>query len=355
MSYQLINETLLMVDQKISDFLMEFSHDHPFQMALSLPLFRQQLKARILNKIPNRHKVYCDDLSRAIGPACFLGMVKERLLVEEEIRKMMPEIINDLKQPQPLAPGRQESTGSGSFQIHDLAWWAKIHTMIPCVTYYFGPFDSEAEAKQYYPDYVEDLKQEKAIGISVQCQKIQPTFLTIIDSPDDLKRDQQRLWQRLKQLDRKQSALQSLLQNQWNVLPGNFLVVNFDGVIRNANVRAGQLLNASAADLKGRSIFDYVPQPQIFFVEDQLKMMLRDGTDWHAPHRWSMELQTSSTPQTSATQGTVIPVDVEVTQQKDATGKVIGWYWLLHDMTPPHIEVQKSQASFSRKTSQRTV
>jgi PAS domain-containing protein len=337
MSYQLINETLLMVDQEINDFLMDFPDDHPFQMALSLPLFRQQLRAKILNKIPNRHRVYCDDLSRIVAADCFLGMLKERLLVEEEIRQMMPTLINEHQHPRPIKAGSQSLAGSRSFQINEMAWWIKIHTIIPCVTYYFGPFETQAEAKHSYPGYVEDLQQEKAIGISVQLQKIQPTFLTVVDSPDDLKRDQKRLWRRIQQLNCQQLAKQKLLQNQWNILPGIFLVVNFDGTIKSANARACQLFNSLESEIKGQSLFLYVPQPQIFFLEEQLEIMVKNEQDWPQPYRWSMQLQVAAI--------APILVDIEVTQQKNAQGTVIGWYWLLHQLTPSPQTIDQNQAN----------
>jgi len=346
MSYQLVNETLLMIDQEIDDFLMEFPHDHPFRMALSLPLFRQQLRAGILNKIPNRHKVYCDGWSWVVPASCLVGMAKERGLVETEIRKMMPEIINDLKHPQPINAGHQPLGPSPSFHVHEMAWWVRIHTIIPCVTYYFGPFTSQAEAKQCYPGYVADLKQEKAVGISVRLQRTQPTVLTVTNSPDDLKRDQRLLWQRIKQLYHRQSTTQRLLQQQWHTLPGNFLAVNFEGTIKSANARACQLLNGSGAELKGRSLFFYVPKPQILILEDRLEMMRRDERDWQDPYCWTMQLQVSAI--------ALILVQIEVTQQRDCQGKVIGWYWLLHNMTPIQNYVKQGLSLFSPDTARRS-
>ncbi|MEB3228622.1 MAG: DUF1816 domain-containing protein [Synechocystis sp.] len=325
MSYQIINETRLMVDQEINDFLMEYPQDHPFGMALSLPLFRQQLTAKILSKIPNRHQVYCNGASRSIAAGCLLGMIKERLLVEAEIHQLMPAMINDLKQPQSLAPAHPPLAGSRSFHIHEMAWWLRIHTMIPCVTYYFGPFDSREEAKQSYPAYVADLKQEKAIGISGQLQKTQPTLLTVMDSPDDLKRDQQQLWRSLHQYARRYKAALRGLHTFWHLLPGNFLLVNGDGTLKRANARAGQFLKTAAADLPGRSLFDYVPTSQIPVLKHCLAVMTQDPSPWSVPYRWSLQFRGAA--------DTVIPVTVEVTQQRDATGKVIGWYWLLHELT----------------------
>lgn len=58
-------------------------------------------------------------------------------------------------------------------------WWAEIITIKPSCTYYFGPFESEIEAKELYPGYVEDLDNEGAIGIVVVIKRCQPEELTI--------------------------------------------------------------------------------------------------------------------------------------------------------------------------------
>lgn len=60
-----------------------------------------------------------------------------------------------------------------------LFWWVKIITAIPSCTYYFGPFDSQEEANIAQYDYIEDLIEEKAKGISSEIVKEQPEILTI--------------------------------------------------------------------------------------------------------------------------------------------------------------------------------
>jgi hypothetical protein len=61
------------------------------------------------------------------------------------------------------------------------AWWVEIATVKPCCIYYFGPFDTKAEAKAAQLGYVQDLHQEAAHGISVSVKRCQPTELTIFD------------------------------------------------------------------------------------------------------------------------------------------------------------------------------
>ena len=60
-------------------------------------------------------------------------------------------------------------------------YWINITTKQPNCIYYFGPFDSYAEARQMRHGYIEDLVEEKVIGISVKIERCLPTKLTITD------------------------------------------------------------------------------------------------------------------------------------------------------------------------------
>lgn len=59
------------------------------------------------------------------------------------------------------------------------AWWVRISTAEPQVIYYFGPFDSFEEAKDSQGGYIEDLKQERAVGITVEILWCSPVNLTV--------------------------------------------------------------------------------------------------------------------------------------------------------------------------------
>lgn len=60
------------------------------------------------------------------------------------------------------------------------SWWVKVTTVQPNCIYYFGPFDSEQEALQARPGYIEDLEGEGAERISTSLQKsAEPNELTI--------------------------------------------------------------------------------------------------------------------------------------------------------------------------------
>lgn len=73
--------------------------------------------------------------------------------------------------PQPTAiPGQNPEPS---------AWWVRISTIEPEVIYYFGPFDNFEEAKDSQGGYIEDLEQEKAVGITVEILWCSPINLTV--------------------------------------------------------------------------------------------------------------------------------------------------------------------------------
>lgn len=62
-----------------------------------------------------------------------------------------------------------------------LAYWVKVDTEQPCCTYYFGPFLKIKEAQAAKIGYIEDLKEEGALGITVSIDNFKPKELTICD------------------------------------------------------------------------------------------------------------------------------------------------------------------------------
>ena len=64
-------------------------------------------------------------------------------------------------------------------------YWVEITTKEPKCIYYFGPFSSRAEAKKMQHGYIEDLIEEKAIGIYVEIKRCLPTTLTITEETLD--------------------------------------------------------------------------------------------------------------------------------------------------------------------------
>jgi hypothetical protein len=59
-----------------------------------------------------------------------------------------------------------------------LPWWLEIYTDYPRCLYYFGPFESLAEAEAHQAGFMEDLQQEGAESLVVQIKQCQPSVLT---------------------------------------------------------------------------------------------------------------------------------------------------------------------------------
>jgi hypothetical protein len=60
-----------------------------------------------------------------------------------------------------------------------LSWWVEINTSVPLCTYYFGPFDSQAEARDSRTGYVDDLYHEGVRDVIALVKRCQPRRLTI--------------------------------------------------------------------------------------------------------------------------------------------------------------------------------
>ncbi len=73
---------------------------------------------------------------------------------------------------------QQPPISSPSYQSK-LSWWVEINTSVPLCTYYFGPFDSQEEARDSRTGYIDDLYQEEARGIIASIKQCQPVGLTI--------------------------------------------------------------------------------------------------------------------------------------------------------------------------------
>ncbi|MEB3339055.1 MAG: DUF1816 domain-containing protein [Leptolyngbyaceae bacterium] len=57
--------------------------------------------------------------------------------------------------------------------------WVEISTIEPDCTYYFGPFQSRAEAEAHQAGYIEDLENEGAKQIKATIKRCNPQVLTI--------------------------------------------------------------------------------------------------------------------------------------------------------------------------------
>ena len=58
-----------------------------------------------------------------------------------------------------------------------LAWWAKIETEEPCVTYWFGPFITKHSLEENMSSFTKDLSEEGFKNIKhsfIRCRKEEP-------------------------------------------------------------------------------------------------------------------------------------------------------------------------------------
>jgi hypothetical protein len=79
-----------------------------------------------------------------------------------------------------LSNSEQQYIATPSLSHQDeLFWWVEVNTSVPLCTYYFGPFDSQNEARDSRTGYVEDLCHEEARGIIAVVKQCQPDHLTL--------------------------------------------------------------------------------------------------------------------------------------------------------------------------------
>ncbi len=71
-------------------------------------------------------------------------------------------------------------------EFFGLACWLEVTTDNPHCVYYFGPFLSQADAETAQEGYIEDLKEEGAMGISVTIKRFKPKELTIFNEVEEL-------------------------------------------------------------------------------------------------------------------------------------------------------------------------
>lgn len=69
-------------------------------------------------------------------------------------------------------------------QLFGLAWWVEATTDSPRCTYYFGPFLTYRSANTEMAGYVDDLRQEGALGIKTAIKRCKPVQLTIFDETE---------------------------------------------------------------------------------------------------------------------------------------------------------------------------
>ena len=68
-------------------------------------------------------------------------------------------------------PMRSLANGPG------LAWWARVQTQSPDITYWFGPFVRRTSLQAALPDFLADLASESPAAIEhslIRCRRTEP-------------------------------------------------------------------------------------------------------------------------------------------------------------------------------------
>jgi Domain of unknown function (DUF1816) len=92
--------------------------------------------------------------------------------MELEMMQSLPTPVRSNREQQSIVPPYLANQA-------ELFWWVEISTSVPLCTYYFGPFESQNEARDSRTGYVEDLSQEEARGIIAVVKQCQPDHLTL--------------------------------------------------------------------------------------------------------------------------------------------------------------------------------
>ncbi|WP_038024084.1 DUF1816 domain-containing protein [Synechococcus sp. RS9916] len=77
-----------------------------------------------------------------------------------------------------IRPLRSFANGLG------LAWWGRVQTQGPDVTYWFGPFVTRKSLESQLPSFLEDLASESPAHIShscVRCRRGEPFTISADD------------------------------------------------------------------------------------------------------------------------------------------------------------------------------
>ena len=87
--------------------------------------------------------------------------------------ELLPSLMGPL-----IRPLRSFANGLG------LAWWARVQTQGPDVTYWFGPFVTRKSLEAQLPDFLADVSSESPAHIShtcVRCRRGEPFTINADD------------------------------------------------------------------------------------------------------------------------------------------------------------------------------
>lgn len=317
MAYQVFNSTLPIVKTEIHEFLKEYKTDHPYQMALSIPYFRQKLIAKVLNNIPNNH-ILIDESSHFFDDLiCCLNLFHEKLLIYTQITKNIDNIVQDFFQFN-ITHNNQEKNLCQSSEIN---WWIRVETTKPYATYYFGPFDNILEAQENCHGYIEDLEQENAKNITYSFELINPSSLTIIHEHQDLEQENEELWKNLwyERRDKK------YFENLFLFSPDSCFIIDNNGIIKFVNKNGENLLKITDNELINKSFNSFIQPNKTQSLFDILGMSQKESVNKQKQPLFSLNLVLKDK--------SIITVSLNVSSIKDSENNIVAWYLSLHDMT----------------------
>lgn len=197
MAYQVFNGTLPIVRTQIDSLLSSYPQDHIYNYIVSVPYLKEKLVAEVLNQIPNYHLVIDKTQYFNDDTTFFINNSEQELLIQKKIVDVLNNFteikdVNFLKNMR----NNQQNIEDKKDNPHKLAWWIKIETSKPLITYFFGPFATFKEADINHYGYLEDLKHEKAEGISFSfhIDVNEPQKLTIVNDLGYLQQENDALW-----------------------------------------------------------------------------------------------------------------------------------------------------------------
>lgn len=321
MSYQVFNSTSSIVKTEVDQFLKNYTIDHPYKQALSLPYFRHKLIAKVLNNIPNNH-IIIDECHSFVDDVSFcIGLLEEKLLITAKIAENISHIVEEYQKfnatNNPQYPPQKGSLINSS----KLSWWIRVDTVKPCMTYYFGPFDNLSEAKENKDGYLEDLLAENAEGITFDFQHIDPPSLTINNDLEDLRSENKQIWEDLRDIEQEKKYYENLFL----FAPDSCLIIDENAIIRVVNDSAEKLFKNPKEKLINKSLKSFISPNHLHKFLEAIKTLSSDKNKPKKQPFFSIKLLFSDE--------SSINVSIKACSIKNVKNKIIGWHLSLHDVT----------------------
>ncbi|WP_406850535.1 DUF1816 domain-containing protein [Cyanobacterium aponinum AL20118] len=331
MSYQIFNSTLPIVRNEIDIFLKNYSVNHSYQKALSIPYFRQKFITKIINSIPNNH-ILIDQCHPFIDDNFFyIELAKEKDLIHEKICSNIEDIVSEYND---FTNSDDQLIIQKKSKVHHsqkLSWWIRYETTKPTVTYYFGPFENFTEATNHSQDYLEDLIDENAQEITYDIELGNPHQLTVINDLEDLQKENELI---LRQLWENESE-NKYYKNLFLQSPDIRLLLDNDLIIKDINYQGNILFNLSVDDLNNKHFTSFIATDSLekflIFIQDLKTSNLNNSSK---SNFLSLRL--------SFPENLFLSVSIKISPILDSKGNINGWDLSCHDIT----EIQKNHDQF---------